>query len=544
VLSKEKKEMLAYLVASGRLSEDHRDVLMMEIEQSENSIESLLLDMEILTEEELLTLYHRIFNVPIVELKKYHNEIKSLSKCLPYPLWEQALALPIGGSFEENHLTIAMVDVWDINSYDCLKRTLPENCQVSRVMGRKSEILSILQEIAPPPEVSNSTHYMVEDQVIHQFLHQTLVEAVRLGASDIHFEPEKFSVCIRCRYDGLLKTVKTFHRSFWKPLCVQLKVLSSMDIAEMRRPQDGRFSFSILGRDVDFRASCHPTLYGENIVLRILDKKKSLISLDTLGYSPGNLSLIKKMIRRPEGIIVVTGPTGSGKTTSLYSMLSVLDCKKLNIMTLEEPVEYHFSSIRQSEVREGSAFHFSSGMHSILRQDPDVILIGEIRDETTAYMAMRAAMTGHMVFTTLHTINALGAIYRLKELQVPLSILAGVLNGIISQRLLRVLCVYCKGASQVSSEEAAYGLEEGAMIYRPSEGCSRCHFSGYLGRKAISEVITVDEEIEGLILNHCSYTQLKESLLRKGFISLRQDGLRSVISGETSIDEFQRVLGG
>lgn len=544
MLSKEKKEMLAHLVSTGRLSEDHRDVLLIEVEQSENPIESLLLDMEILTEEELLKLYEHIFQISVVELKSYHAEIKRLCELLPYPLWEQTLTLPIGGSLQENRLVIAMVDVWDINAYDCLKRNLPENCQLTRVMGKRSEILSVLQEIAPPPEVSNSTHYMVEDQVIHQFLHQTLVEAVRLGASDIHFEPEKFSVQIRCRYDGLLKTVKTFHRSFWKPLCVQLKVLSSMDIAEMRRPQDGRFSFSILGRDVDFRASCHPTLHGENIVLRILDKKKALISLDALGYSTHNLNLIKGMLRRPEGIIIVTGPTGSGKTTSLYSMLSVLDCKKLNIMTLEEPVEYHFSCIRQSEVREGSAFHFSSGMHSILRQDPDVILIGEIRDETTAYMAMRAAMTGHMVFTTLHTIHAVGAIYRLKELQVPLSILAGVLNGIISQRLLRMLCPHCKIASHASSEDRLYGIEEDAVLYRSSQGCVHCHFTGYLGRKAISEVITVDEEIEELILNHCSYTQLKDSLIRKGFISLRQDGLRSVMSGDTSLEEFQRILGG
>ena len=249
------------------------------------------------------------------------------------------------------------------------------------------------------------------------------------------------------------------------------------------------------------------------------------------------------MIQQPEGLVIITGPTGSGKTTSLYSMITSLPQERLNIMTLEEPIEYDIAEIRQSEVREKSNFTFVSGMHSILRQDPDVILIGEVRDESTADMAIRAGMTGHLVLTTLHTTRALNAIYRLKELNIATSLLAGILNGIIAQRLIRLLCSSCKEQTQLTDQQS-YDLKIWPQTHVfKAVGCQECDFSGYKGRKAIAEVITMNEDLESLILDQAPYPIVQRSLFQRGFKTLASDGLEFVLRGETSIEEFHRVIG-
>jgi len=275
----------------------------------------------------------------------------------------------------------------------------------------------------------------------------------------------------------------------------------------------------------------------------LLDSQKSLISLKELGYSPSNLAQIEKMIQQPEGLIIITGPTGSGKTTSLYSMITALPQERLNIMTLEEPIEYDIPEIRQSEVREKSNFTFVSGMHSILRQDPDVILIGEVRDENTADMAIRAGMTGHLVLTTLHTTRALSAIYRLKELNVATSLLAGILNGIIAQRLIRLLCSSCKEQTQLTDQQSCdVKIWPQTKVFK-AVGCQECNFSGYKGRKAIAEVITMNEELESLILDQAPYPMVQRALFQRGFKTLASDGLEFVLRGETSVEELHRVIG-
>lgn len=271
-----------------------------------------------------------------------------------------------------------------------------------------------------------------------------LVDAIRAGASDIHFEPEGTFLRLRYRIDGQMMQIRSFHKDYWPAIAVRIKITSGMNIAETRMPQDGRITYNIAGREVDFRVATQPTIHGENIVMRLLDKKKALVPLSHLGFSEHNEKLLKKLLKRPEGIIIVTGPTGSGKTTTLYSTIEYINNVSINIMTLEDPVEYQLSLIRQSQVREGSGMSFVDGVKSIMRQDPDVIFIGEVRDHQTAQMAVRAAMTGHKVFSTLHTNDAIGVIPRMIDIGIQPHMLAGSLICLIAQRLSRKLCVHCK----------------------------------------------------------------------------------------------------
>jgi type II secretory ATPase GspE/PulE/Tfp pilus assembly ATPase PilB-like protein len=535
--------LIDHLIKENKISQDVAAVVIAENKISGKSFETIVLEMGLLCENELFLLSALLRQCAVIDPLQHREKIKSLLPLVPPEIWEQSQSIPIDYDSDAGQLTIAMVDVSDIHAQDLLCRHLPHSTLLSPVLAKKSEILSVLQSFHSHSYATDASQCVVGDKIINRFLHQIIFKAVQERASDIHLQPEKFMIRVRYRRDGLLHTTECFHISFWQPLCIQLKILASMDIAETRRPQDGRFSLAIAGRTVDFRASSHPTVYGENVVLRILDQKQSLIALEKLGYSQHNLKSIERVLDKPEGLIVLTGPTGSGKTTSLYSMLANLDHEKINIMTLEEPVEYHMPHIRQSEVKENTSFDFLAGMQSLLRQDPDVILIGEIRDEKTADMAIRAGMTGHRVFTTLHTVHALGTIYRLIELNVPVSLLAGVLAGIVAQRLIRLLCPDCKTPVTLTDQEALKNrLWPQVNIFQAS-GCPACHFSGYRGRKAIAEVIVMDSDIEALILERAPYSELQRALAHKGFRHISNDAIDSVLQGETSLFEIQRVIG-
>ncbi|MBM3632007.1 MAG: type II/IV secretion system protein [Alphaproteobacteria bacterium] len=535
--------LIDHLIRDGSLSVDDVSVLWTEHKISGKSLETLMLDAGIMDEDALLDLSARLRQCQTADPVQYMDSIQRLYPMIPLDVWEQCHSVPIHYDETISTLRVAMADVSDIQAQDLLMRHLPASTILSPVLSKKSSIISVLQGLYPPSNPMDVTQCAVGDKIINRFLHQIIVKAVEERTSDIHFQPEKFKIKVRCRKDGLLHTMQTFHTSFWQPLCIQLKILAAMDIAETRRPQDGRFSLLISGRTVDFRVSAHPTVYGENLVLRILDQQHSLIALEKLGYSAHNMANIRRILDKPEGLIILTGPTGSGKTTSLYSMLTTLDHEQINIMTLEEPIEYHVPNIRQSEVKEKSQFDFIAGMHSLLRQDPDVILIGEIRDEKTADMAIRAGMTGHRVLTTLHTVHALGTIYRLIELQVPISLLAGVLNGVVAQRLIRLLCSACKLPVHLEVDQAKdHNLWPQVDIFR-AQGCPQCGFSGYHGRKAIAEVMVMDADIEALILDRAPHHALQRALTDKGFRSMHDDATEAVIRGETSLSEIHRVMG-
>ena len=318
-----------------------------------------------------------------------------------------------------------------------------------------------------------------------------------------------------------------------------------MDIAETRAPQDGRISLSLSGRMVDFRVSTLPTVHGENIVLRVLDRQRGIVSLDKLGLQDDALNLLKIMVGRPEGIILVTGPTGSGKTTTLYSILHYLNSEDVNIMTLEDPVEYPTAMIRQTSASETSRLDFASGIRSMMRQDPDIILVGEIRDEDTASMALRAAMTGHQVFSTLHTNSAMGAIPRLLDIGVKPDILAGNIIGIVAQRLVRRLCNDCKTPYQMSDlERSLLNLkvsDKEKTIYQ-AKGCPKCENQGYKGRLAIIEILNFDSDMDEILARRGTQRELMRAALSKGFKTLADMGSARVLDGSTSLEEVSRVI--
>ena len=361
----------------------------------------------------------------------------------------------------------------------------------------------------------------------------------------MHFEPEQNFLRIRYRIDGLLRQIRALHKSYWPAMAVRIKVMSNMNIAETRAPQDGRISLNISGRLVDFRVSAQPTIHGENVVLRILDRQKGIVPLDKVGLDDAQLDQLKLMIARPEGIILVTGPTGSGKTTTLYSVLNHINEEGINIMTLEDPVEYPMSMIRQTSVAEAAKLDFANGIRSMMRQDPDVILVGEIRDADTAEMAFRAAMTGHQVYSTLHTNSSIGAIPRLLDIGVLPDIMAGNIIGVVAQRLVRRLCPHCKKPYNAESHEMRLlGLASDVpppTLYRAS-GCEHCEYQGYRGRQAIMELLRMDADLDELVARRATMREIKQAALAKGFRSLAEDGLRRVREGSTSLEEVGRVV--
>jgi type II secretory ATPase GspE/PulE/Tfp pilus assembly ATPase PilB-like protein len=327
-------------------------------------------------------------------------------------------------------------------------------------------------------------------------------------------------------------------------MVVRMKVMSGMNIAETRAPQDGRISLRLSGRPIDFRVASHPTTHGENLVLRILDRQKGIVPIDQIGLDDLALNTLRNIIAKPEGIVLVTGPTGSGKTTTLYSVLQHVNTESVNIMTLEDPVEYPIPLIRQSSVNEAAKLDFASGIRSMMRQDPDIILVGEIRDHPTAEMAFRAAMTGHQVYSTLHTNSAIGAIPRLLDIGILPDILAGNIIGIVAQRLIRTLCPHCKYSYRPdNTERKILGLShtDDTTLYRAA-GCDLCHHQGYKGRRAIMEIFKMDSDIDDLVSRRASMRDLKQCALEKGFRPLAQDGIRRVIQGQTSIAEVSRVV--
>lgn len=366
-----------------------------------------------------------------------------------------------------------------------------------------------------------------------------LNDAVRRRASDIHFEPEQASLRIRYRIDGLLTSIRLLHRSLWPALSSRIKVIAGMDIAETRAPQDGHLRRQIAGRDIDFRVASHPVLHGESLVLRILDRQKGIVPLAALGASAEQLNCLEQMLTRPSGLLVVTGPTGSGKTTTLYSLLNRLRSETTNIMTLEDPVEYPLPLMRQTSLSDNIKMGFAEGVRSMLRQDPDIMLIGEIRDAETAAMSLRAALTGHQVFATLHAGNAFSALSRLAELGISSNMLHSNLTGIVAQRLIRRLCPSCQGQRPASPAEAElFGLDA-----LPTPGkCDACSQRGYLGRMVLMEILRIDHSLDQLLARDAAPPDLLIKANANGFRNMTEQALALVRQGETSPEEIARAV--
>ena len=494
---------------------------------------------------------------PSVDLANIIPDPAALS-LVPQPLARRHKLLPLEYRAAERTLVVAIADANNLMALDRLRAELgagirlelrvAADVQLERAIERHYGQAITIDDIVREIEQRSSRHASAggrdDGPAVVRLVDAMLAEAVANRASDLHFEPEAGYLRIRQRIDGTLRQVRALHKSFWPELAVRLKVMAGLDIAESRSPQDGRISLAVAGRPIDFRVATQPTLHGENIVLRILDREKGIVPLDALGLGSTQRDTLDLMLSRPEGLILVTGPTGSGKTTTLYSVLNHLNTEAVNIMTLEDPVEYPLAQIRQTPIGDASRLGFADGVRALLRQDPDILLIGEIRDADTAQMALRAALTGHQVFATLHANSALGAIPRLLDIGLRADLLAGNLSGIIAQRLVRRLCPHCRLETTASPAECRrLGLpaEQAPLLFSPS-GCAECEFRGFRGRIAIMELLHIDEELDEQIGAGARTGMLRALLRRRGHAGLADDGLRRVLDGSTSLDELARVV--
>ena len=375
---------------------------------------------------------------------------------------------------------------------------------------------------------------------IIRLINALITEAIKENASDIHVEPFETRLSIRFRVDGVLREVLEPPRQIANLLCSRIKVMAQLDIAEKRLPQDGRISLKVANRPVDIRVSTLPSGHGERVVMRILDKQAGRLDLLQLGMEKESEKRLSKIIQKPHGILLVTGPTGSGKTTTLYAILSAINDATRNILTVEDPVEYDLDGIGQTPVNTKVNMTFAKGLRAILRQDPDVVMVGEIRDSETAQIAVQASLTGHLVLSTLHTNSAVGAITRLQDMGVEPFLLSSTLLGVISQRLVRNLCTDCRTELKLKdSELEEYGIAAGTQVYQ-SEGCPACLQTGYRGRSGIYELIEVDDRLSSMIHDGESQSRI-EKYCRTRSASIRDDGIRKVTAGETTLDEVLRV---
>ncbi|MCK9258649.1 MAG: GspE/PulE family protein [Azoarcus sp.] len=548
------------LLDAGLITEDQLRIGLLEQTRSKQQLGRTLIKLGFLTEGTLRDILSARLGQPSIELSSVVVDPATLA-LVPEQIARQHRLLPLHFDSKLKRLTLASPGDHDIIALDALRSVCDPGIDFTLRLAAESELRQaldrhygyqlsidgILHEIesgtAPQPHDPGPGH---PRQPVIRLVDALLVDAVKHEASDIHFEPEAGFLRIRYRVDGLLQQIRVLHNSYWPAMVVRLKVMAGLNIAETRSPQDGRISLTLSGRPIDFRVSAQPTLHGENIVLRILDRQKGIVPLAHLGLAPEQLERITQMIAHPEGLILVTGPTGSGKTTTLYSILNQLNDETRNIMTLEDPVEYPMPMVRQTTISDSARIDFASGVRAMLRQDPDVILVGEIRDTDTAEMALRAAMTGHQVYSTLHTNSALGAIPRLLDIGLRPDLLAGNLVGVIAQRLLRRLCPACRQPDHPSvAEQRLLGIlpEHAAttMIHRP-RGCPECAHRGYRGRLAIVECLLMDAELDDLVSSQAGARALAAAAARKGFVDLARDGARRVLDGSTSIEELSRVI--
>ncbi|MDA8108968.1 MAG: GspE/PulE family protein [Betaproteobacteria bacterium] len=553
-----KRHIGQILIDQGILTEDQLRIALLEQMKSHLPVGRLLVQLGFVSEATLRDALSEKLGLQSVDLAHIIVDPAAL-KTLPRELARRYRIFPIAVDRQSKKFLVALADTNNIVAIDQLRELLKGEYEIELRLAGDSEIEraiehyyghefsidGILREIETGEldytSLAEGDEY---SQPVVRLISALLADAVERAASDIHFEPEQNFLRIRYRIDGVLRQIRSLHKTYWPAMAVRLKVMAKMNIAETRAPQDGRISATLSGRVVDFRVASLPTTHGENVVLRILDRQKGIVPLDKLGLEESQLELLRRMIARPEGIILVTGPTGSGKTTTLYSILNHINTDGINIMTLEDPVEYPMTLIRQTSVAEAAKLDFANGIRAMMRQDPDAILVGEVRDTDTAEMAFRAAMTGHQVFTTLHTNSAIGAIPRLLDIGIVPDIMAGNIIGVIAQRLVRKLCRTCRQSYDPDVQERRLlGVTPTEpVVARRAVGCEQCDYQGYRGRVAIMEILKIDSAIDELIARRATTREILTAARAKGFKTLAEDGVRQVRGGATSLDELMRVV--
>lgn len=547
------------MVAMGLITEDQLNVALQEKKISGKMLGEILVGLGFIEEDTLTVFLAESSGFGVFDPRNTIVDGEALA-VLEKHIAQQHQILPV--SIEEGAIYVAMADPYDVVALDTLKRYMDKGLEIKPMVstsailgeaidaayGYASSIKDILQELEEGKEQKDVATLNEKEAYAHpivRLVNALVFDAVKIGASDLHFEPEEHFVRLRYRLDGVLFTAQTLHKQHWNGISQRIKIISQMNIADKLAPQDGRFNLNVGGREADFRVSSLPTVHGENIVLRVLDKSSSILPMEALGFSEVNQKILKTAVSKPEGIIIVTGPTGSGKSTSLYSILNEINDVEVNIQTLEDPVEYSLPMIRQTNVREG-VLEFADGIKALLRQDPDIIFIGEIRDKTTAEMALKAAMTGHQVYTSLHTNDSFGAIPRLLDLGMKPGMLSGAIIAVFAQRLARRLCGTCKVEFTPNAEECAVlGVEpsEAPILYKANEqGCSSCAGKGYKGRVAVVEILMFDEELDECVARNESKAELKAVAVKKGFKSMRDDGILKIMEGITDFAAIAKVV--
>jgi len=533
----------------------------------------LLLKLGVVTEEQLVVAIGKQLGIPYFSLGTGMLKPaidQNLEELIPIDIARKNLVLPLWRTL--NSLTVAMADPLDLILIDNLKKMT--GCQINPVIATKSDIAKAIEqyysktslfkeaveasyEITPSLGVSETDQSKVgeaelslekliaraEEAPVVKLVDLIIRQAIDERASDIHLEPFKDRLSLRYRIDGKLYEIPPPAPHLHLPIISRIKILSRLDIAEKRLPQDGGFTVRLENRVIDLRVSTVPTIYGEKLVLRILDKTAMIFDLLQLGFEPNQLEQIREAIRMPYGLVLLTGPTGSGKTTTLYSILSEIKDPSKNILTIEDPVEYHIEGVNQVQVKPDIGLTFASALRSFLRQDPDIMLVGEIRDLETAEICIRSALTGHLIFSTLHTNDAPSAINRLLDIGVKPFLVVPSLVLVVAQRLVRRLCPDCKEAYEPDAEQLGGIKLKTELIYRP-RGCPKCNHIGYRGRVCVGEVMRINKEIRKLITEHLPYENIKEVAIASGMQSLYASGLKKVEAGITSLEEVLSVTAG
>ena len=532
---RERKSLGEMLLEQGVVTARQFEEAKAEEKKSGLPLRKAIIKLGTLTEEDMVSFIAEQLEIPRIELSNYLIDSKIID-LVPENLAKKHQLIPLLKI--ANNLTCAMVDPLNIFALDEVR--LKTGLTVEPAISTETEIKKALEEhygvrgsledviksldqklaVKEGEEVElKRLKGIVEEPPVIKLVNMMVMQAVHERASDIHIEPEEEELKIRFRVDGILREQNAPPKHFQSAVISRIKILANLDIAERRRPQDGRFQMKMENSQIDIRVSCIPTIYGENVVMRLLHTSHALLGLKELGFARDMLEKYQGLLKHPHGIILVTGPTGSGKTTTLYASLNTLNNSEKNIITIEDPVEYHLNGIRQIQINPKVELTFANGLRSILRQDPDIIMVGEIRDFETAEIAIQAALTGHLVFATLHTNDAPGAVTRLMDMGVEPFLISSSVIGIIAQRLVRTFCAECKG-----------------------KGCQRCLNTGYKGRTGIYELVIPNEEIRRLTNKKASLSELREEALKTGMKSLRDDGLQKVKEGITSEEEVLRVV--
>ena len=548
------------LLDQGRISpDDLRKVRKLQQERGER-LERLLLDLGFISEEDLQPLLSSYLGVPVAGRSEFPNEPVPLGK-LNLKYLRRAKVMPLAQ--HNGTLTVAMADPGDEYALQGLQ--MATGLAIEPRLARERDVLAKLEAAygngapegkrGPGEGGDGDLEYVSDDEedVDHlrdlaseapviKWVNNIINRAVEQRASDIHVEPFENELKVRYRIDGVLHDVETPPRRLTAAIVSRIKIMAKLNIAERRLPQDGRIKLRIMGKEIDLRVSTLPTLYGESVVLRILDRASIEVNLETLGFPAETLKEFESIIVRPYGMVLVTGPTGSGKTTTLYGALDKINSPDKKIITIEDPVEYQLFGVNQIHVKPSIGLTFASGLRSIVRQDPDVIMVGEIRDAETAEIALQAALTGHLVFSTLHTNDAAGAISRLLEMGVENYLLASALLGVLAQRLVRHVCRRCAQPVELGIEVLReMGGARGEVHAVEGRGCDECSRTGYRGRSGIYEFLPVTETIKALILDRASSGLIKDAAVKQGMRTLRDDGWRAVRSGVTTVAEVVRV---